>query len=244
MMVVDIGGTTTDVGLLLENGFPRQASAFSEISGVRTSFSYPDVRSIGLGGGSIVRKNADGTLSIGPDSVGYRLMDKSIAFGGDTVTSTDYSILSNVKLEIGNRSLVINAILDSNLLDFKIAVKRTLERVIDTMKTSKDDIPVLLVGGGAIIAPEQLSGASIVVKPKWCEVANAIGAATARVSGIVDTIESTETRTSTEVMEEVSRRAIRKAIENGAAAETVQVVEVDHNYTIAGKNRPPTRRWI
>jgi N-methylhydantoinase A/oxoprolinase/acetone carboxylase beta subunit len=41
MMVVDIGGTTTDVGLLLANGFPRQAAAFSEVSGVRTNFSYP-----------------------------------------------------------------------------------------------------------------------------------------------------------------------------------------------------------
>jgi len=55
-MVVDIRGTTTDVGLLLANGFPRQAAAFSEISGVRTNFSYPDVKSIGLGGGSIVRR--------------------------------------------------------------------------------------------------------------------------------------------------------------------------------------------
>ena len=35
MMVVDIGGTTTDVGLLLENGFPRQQAAYSELAGVR-----------------------------------------------------------------------------------------------------------------------------------------------------------------------------------------------------------------
>lgn len=35
MMVVDIGGTTTDVGLLLPNGFPRQQAAYSDFSGVR-----------------------------------------------------------------------------------------------------------------------------------------------------------------------------------------------------------------
>lgn len=35
MMVVDIGGTTTDVGLLLPNGFPRQQAAYSELAGVR-----------------------------------------------------------------------------------------------------------------------------------------------------------------------------------------------------------------
>ncbi|UKZ78991.1 hypothetical protein TrVFT333_006742 [Trichoderma virens FT-333] len=48
------------------------------------------------------------------------------------------------------------------------------------MKTSPGDVPVLLVGGGAIIAPDVLEGASKVIKPKFAEVANAIGAATAR----------------------------------------------------------------
>lgn len=28
VLVVDVGGTTTDVGVLLPSGFPRQASAF------------------------------------------------------------------------------------------------------------------------------------------------------------------------------------------------------------------------
>ncbi len=30
MLVVDVGGTTTDVGMLLPSGFPRQAAAFIE----------------------------------------------------------------------------------------------------------------------------------------------------------------------------------------------------------------------
>lgn len=71
MMVVDIGGTTTDVRLLQKKGFPRQAAAHSEISGVRTNFSYPDVRSIGLGGGSIAARDEKGTLTTRPESVGY-----------------------------------------------------------------------------------------------------------------------------------------------------------------------------
>ncbi|KAN0112468.1 DUF917 domain containing protein [Hyaloscypha variabilis] len=228
VMVVDIGGTTTDVGLLLANGFPRQAAAFSEISGVRTNFSYPDVRSIGLGGGSIVRKHDDGRLTIGPDSVGYQLPQKAIIFGGDVATATDYTVLGDAISDVGDRSLVLQTTMGKNLSEFKAVVKKMLERAIDTMKTSANDIPVLLVGGGAIIAPDSLSGASKVVKPEWSGVANAIGAATARVSGIIDTIESTESKTSSEVMETISKRAIQKAIENGAKAETVQVVEMDH----------------
>ena len=216
------------VGLLLANGFPRQAAAFSEISGVRTNFSYPDVRSIGLGGGSIVRRHQDETLTIGPDSVGYQLPRKAVVFGGDVTTATDYTVLADPNSDIGDRELVIKANLDGNLADFKSLIKKMLERTIDTMKTSAADIPVLLVGGGAVMAPDELSGASKVVKPQWSGVANAIGAATARVSGIIDTIESTESKTSALVMELISKRAIQKAVENGAKLETVQVVEMDH----------------
>ncbi|RDW59966.1 hypothetical protein BP6252_13053 [Coleophoma cylindrospora] len=228
MMVVDIGGTTTDVGLLLANGFPRQAAAFSEISGVRTNFSYPDVRSIGLGGGSIVRKDKNGILTIGPESVGYQLPTKAIVFGGATPTATDYTVLGDPESSIGDRNLVLNASLESDLLEFKKTVKLMLERVIDTMKTSADDIPVLLVGGGAVLAPNELAGASRVVKPQWSGVANAIGAATARVSGIIDTIESTEAKSAAEVMKDISARAIARAVDNGAKEETVEVVEMDH----------------
>lgn len=35
-VVLDIGGTSSDVGVLLPSGFPRQASAFTEVGGVRT----------------------------------------------------------------------------------------------------------------------------------------------------------------------------------------------------------------
>ena len=228
MMVVDIGGTTTDVGLLLANGFPRQAAAFSEISGVRTNFSYPDIRSIGLGGGSIVRTNEDGNLIVGPDSVGYRLTEEALVFGGQTATATDYTVFADSTVDIGDRALLSDASLDFKVQGFKEVVKKMLERAIDTMKTSADDIPVLLVGGGAVIAPNDLKGASKVVKPEWSGVANAIGAATARVSGIVDTIEKTESKTASQVMEEISNRAIEKAVDNGAKRETVQIVEMDH----------------
>lgn len=72
-VVVDIGGTTTDVGVL-RNRFPREASTDVRVGGVRTNFRMPDVHSVGLGGGSYVRKTAEGRTTVGPLSAGYNLM--------------------------------------------------------------------------------------------------------------------------------------------------------------------------
>ena len=52
-IVIDIGGTTTDVGVLV-GGFPRLSSTKVNCGGVTTNFQMPDVFSFALGGGSIV----------------------------------------------------------------------------------------------------------------------------------------------------------------------------------------------
>ena len=52
-MVVDVGGTTTDIGQL-RHGFPREANAVVEVGGVRTLFRMPDLLSNTLDGGSHV----------------------------------------------------------------------------------------------------------------------------------------------------------------------------------------------
>ena len=62
-MVVDIGGTTSDVGMLSQ-GFPRESAIATDIGGVRTNFRMPDVLAVGIGGGSIIR---DGGTSVGPE---------------------------------------------------------------------------------------------------------------------------------------------------------------------------------
>jgi N-methylhydantoinase A/oxoprolinase/acetone carboxylase beta subunit len=224
MLVIDIGGTTTDVGLLLSNGFPRQQAAYSDFAGVRLNFSCPDIKSIGLGGGSIVRDGE--TMTVGPDSVGYKLTKEAIVFGGEVLTATDSTVLADPSVKIGNADLVKGALSEEGVAKFKAAVKQKLEKIVDTMKTSPDDVPVILVGGGAIIAPFDLKGASRVLKPRYAEVANAIGAAIARVSAVVDTVKSTESRTTQQLLDEICLDAIERTVAAGASRDTVKIVEM------------------
>lgn len=228
LMVVDVGGTTTDVGLLLANGFPRQQAAYSDLAGVRMNFSCPDVKSIGLGGGSIVRKGPGAVkTTVGPDSVGYKITEKAIVFGGDVLTTTDATVAYHSDMHIGNPELIKGKLSGEELEEVQAVIKQKLEKVIDMMKTSPEDLPVLLVGGGAVISPDELKGASKVLKPRWSGVANAIGAAMAGISAVIDTVKSTENKSTTKLLEEISAEAIEKTVAAGASRESVKIVEME-----------------
>ena len=62
-IVVDIGGTTSDIGVL-RGGFPRESNMVVEVGGVRTNFRMPDVMAVGLGGGSIVSNDGRDRKSV------------------------------------------------------------------------------------------------------------------------------------------------------------------------------------
>lgn len=132
VIVVDIGGTTTDVGVLLPSGFPRQAAAFIEIGGVRTNFSMADVQSIGLGGGSRVRVtqvDATNRVLVGPDSVGHNLTKEAKVFGGDVLTTTDIMVASGTA-QLGDATRVAD-VTSLTVQKAVAAVKTLLEGIID-----------------------------------------------------------------------------------------------------------------
>ena len=89
-VIVDIGGTTTLVGILVK-GFPRESAISVDIGGVRTNFRMPDLIASGCGGGTIVKRQGE-DVEIGPQSVGYKLVTKGRAWGGDILTTTDVAL--------------------------------------------------------------------------------------------------------------------------------------------------------
>ena len=185
-IVVDVGGTSTDVGTLVK-GFPREAAVAIQLAGVRTNFRMPDMVSIPLGGGTIVEPD---TLRIGPESVGYRLTEQALVFGGDTLTTTDLAVADG-RANIGDASLAQG--LASPLVDYAMTeIRSRVETAIDRVKLSGGEAPVVLVGGGSILLDDGLAGASEVLRPRHAEVANAIGAAIAQVGGQVERVYSLE----------------------------------------------------
>jgi N-methylhydantoinase A/oxoprolinase/acetone carboxylase beta subunit len=95
------------------------------------------------------------------------------------------------------------------------------------MRTSPTPIPVVAVGGGSILVPEELEGAAKVFRPDHFAVANAIGAAIAQVGGEVDRVFPVAPGMRDEVLDQARQEAVDKAIAAGAAPGSVRIVEVD-----------------
>jgi len=224
-IVVDVGGTTTDIGML-RHGFPRESSISAIIGGVRTNFRMPDVLSIGLGGGSEVRfgESANG-VAIGPQSVGHALHQHARIFGGQTLTMTDIGVAAG-RLVLGDNTALAGY--PPGLIDAAMrSVGAMLEDAIERMRTSSEPVPVILVGGGAVLLPEFDSGGAEVIRPEHAGVANAIGAAITQISGEVERMVALADKRREDVLAEFEAEAIEQAVAAGARRESIQVIEID-----------------
>jgi N-methylhydantoinase A/oxoprolinase/acetone carboxylase beta subunit len=220
-IVVDIGGTTTDVGALAHS-FPREASIAVEIGGVRTNFRMPDVSSFGLGGGSIVR---DDPPAVGPRSVGYRITEEALVFGGATLTATDIAVAATLA-DIGDAKWV-RGLDPSFIAAILTLIRESIERAIDRVKTTAEPVPVIAVGGGSMLVAAPIAGASHIVQPPHFDVANAVGAAIAQISGEVDRVYALTGVSRDEAVADAKTEAASKTIEAGADPTTIQIVDVE-----------------
>ncbi|ACL04700.1 Hydantoinase/oxoprolinase [Desulfatibacillum aliphaticivorans] len=203
-LVLDIGGTTTDMALVLD-GLPLWVPNGIRIGEHRTSIRSLLTRSVGFGGDSEVKVEDGKKLSIGPMRRG-----EAMAFGGPMPTPTDAMITLGL-MEEGDKDLARKAMekigaqlsLDAEkaakiileettkgmtkaVIDF---VKRinsrpvyTIHEVIEGIKIDPDRI-VVLGAPAPIVAPmlEKAFNIPCVVPPHY-QVANAVGAAAAKVT--------------------------------------------------------------
>jgi len=200
-LVLDIGGTTTDMAVLVR-GIPLLEPLGGEIGGYRTLIRSLRTESIGLGGDSAVRI-VNGEIRIGPDRLG-----SAMAYGGPSPTPTDaLFVLGKViegNVEASARGLqpiaerlgisledAAGRIFDDSCRAILTAAGKmtaainskpvyTVRELLLGYKVQPKEI--LVLGGPAPHFADrlaQLSGLHVSVVPQW-DVANAIGAALAR----------------------------------------------------------------
>ena len=222
-IVVDIGGTTSDVGIL-RSGLPRQSGVAIEVGGVRTNFRMPDLLSIGLGGGSLVSIDRDRCTSVGPKSTGHRLWQEAKIFGGTVLTATDIAVASG-RVAIGDPKRVAN--LSSASVDSALRViEQAVADAVDRIRTSPEPVPVVVVGGGAILLTSKL-GEFNLIRPEHHDVANAIGAAMSQVSGEASRVVSLDQVSREQAIAETTTMAEQMAVAKGADATTLVCHDIE-----------------
>lgn len=219
-VVLDVGGTTCDIGLL-QRGFPRESTVAMSLAGVRSNFRIPDVLSIALGGGTIV---TDLGTVVGPESVGYRITEEARVFGGDTVTFTDVAVAGGAGA-VGDPDRVAD--LPTATVETALAV--VADRVtaaVEKAKLAASDTPVIVVGGGGPLLGA-VPGLGDLVIPSHAGVANAVGAAYAEAGGEVDRVYDLAGTTRETVLDAARQEATDLAVAAGADRDAVRIVDAE-----------------
>ena len=216
-VVIDIGGTSTDIGLVV-NGIAKRSCHTASIGEVKLQFPMPDALSLAIGGGTIV-KIEDGKVTLGPESVGRNLMQEAMCFGGSTLTLTD------VALKAGKMTIKGSDV-DKIPIDSSVAqavmnqVEASITKAVHLMQGQEKSLSVIICGGGALIGFQEG-----MILPENAGFANAYGAAMAGVSHTIDQVVSLLERDF--VLDSLKKAAIAKAIENGANPKHTQISHIE-----------------
>jgi len=229
-LVLDIGGTTTDMAVIY-NGAPIIAPHGIEIGRYKTLIRALLTRSIGIGGDSVVRVQ-EGQLVIGPDRVGL-----AMAHGGPQPTPTDALCLLGLaeegdraaaerglaglagELQLSQEALA-QLILDTACRQIMQAAREmvdhinsrpvyTVHEMYEGIKVRPDHI--LVLGGPAGQFAGRLAAmfeGQVETVPNW-QVANAIGCALARTTCEVTVYADTARRLITAQGEEYNQQIPR-----------------------------------
>ena len=202
-LVMDIGGTTTDMAVLISRA-PVLDPVGIELGRFKSLIRSLETFSIGLGGDSAI-KIVDGRLAIGPERKG-----PAIVYGGSVPTPTDalalmgeiegldpaasHTGLAPMAEELGlSVDHLARSIVDQSCDQITAAARLLVDRInskpVYTVHELQEGYVVnptniLVLGGPApYFAPhlEQCAGLAVTVVPRW-KVANAIGAALARTT--------------------------------------------------------------
>jgi N-methylhydantoinase A/oxoprolinase/acetone carboxylase beta subunit len=226
-LVMDIGGTTTDMAVLIGRAPVLDPNGIS-IGDYKTQIRSLETLSIGLGGDSAVRLQ-DGALQVGPQRHG-----PAILYGGRTPTPTDaLAVLGDIDSDKRDAARAgLKPLADALGLSVEAAAGEVLETACRKIVAAAEQLvarinskpvytvhelmegyrvkprSIMVLGGPAPYFAghlERLSAYRVRVVPHW-HVANAIGAALARTTCDVMLFADTEQRIASAPEENFSRR--------------------------------------
>ena len=144
------------------------------------------------------------------------------------------------KVSTGRATIGTRAPDDDPRFDAAIAhADAIIANAVDRMKLGRKPRPLIAVGGGSVLIPDDIAGVSEVLRPRDHDVANAIGAAIALASGRwEETVNIDGDRRG--MLDAACQRARDRAIEAGAHPSSVEIVEVEE-VPLAYLNRPTVR---
>jgi 5-oxoprolinase (ATP-hydrolysing) len=206
-LALDMGGTSTDV-TLIAGKLPRTREA--EIDGLPLPLPTIDIHTIGAGGGSVVRFDSGGMLSIGPESAGSSPGPACYGNGGPA-TLTDIMLLAGrivpewflggeMKLdraasekairELSSSGMSAEKILDGVIELATVSLTGALRKIsvargIDPSLMDSMFTLVPFGGAGAFFAVEcaRMMGLKKVIHPRAAGVFSAIGLLQAPLAG-------------------------------------------------------------
>ena len=137
LITVDIGGTSTDISLVVDGKF--EASDEKTISGYPVRIPSIDISTIGAGGGSIGWVDSGGILKVGPQSAGAYPGPACYKQGGQEATITDARVTLG---HLNQETLLAGRLpIDANLS--KNAVKKLADKIdMELLETARGIISV------------------------------------------------------------------------------------------------------
>lgn len=194
LLTLDIGGTTSDIGLVKQEKI--KVDRFGHIEGIPTSFSLNDLTSIGAGGSSILSVQ-DGKLKVGPESMGAAPGPACFGRGGIEATVTDVYLLMGILdphsffrgsmvLDKDRAKAAVNEQVVSHLnIDFESALikmeKTYYEKIANGLsdyKNQVDDVTLLAFGGAGPMSAcgiAEAMGIKSILIPRLAAVFSAFG---------------------------------------------------------------------
>ncbi|MCM3092623.1 MULTISPECIES: hydantoinase/oxoprolinase family protein [unclassified Cytobacillus] len=226
-IVVDVGGSTIDIGKII-NGQPEVSVGSSSIFDIQVNVRVPQIHSLPYGGGSLI--TIENELAEIKDTIANDIEQQGMAWGGRTWTLTD-SFLKLFPDSFQDETLQLKGLDLLSKEDCRKVIQvvtKDIKETISRLQPSVEDLPVILVGGGSPLLANRLFGRyKKVLHPAGYHICNAVGACFAPLSAELDKVFWLNGITKQEVIEQAKDQLFQQLLQKGAKKESIELVSLE-----------------